>query len=113
MAFNELQVIAFRILAYLKHMQEENKDISSNYLYNPDNFLTNKKQYFNTIYELYQSGYIDGVREEKSMGAEYHQMIIDNDIRITLDGIKYFKYDSLMEETRDFLRRNRDPIAEW
>lgn len=113
MAVNELQVVAFRILAYLKHMQEENKEISITYLNNSDNFLTNVKQYFNTIYELYQNGFIDGVREVKSMGAEYHQMVIDGDIRITLEGIEYFKYNSLMEKTRDFLRRNNDRTAEW
>ena len=113
MAQNELQVVAFRILSYLKHMQEENKEISITYLNNSDNFLTNDKQYFNTVYELYQNGFIDGVREVKSMGAEYHQMAIGDDIRITLDGIEYFKYDSLMEKTRDFLRRNKDRIAEW
>lgn len=104
MARDDYPVIVYQILAYLYQCLKsgkkvEGKDIS----YSNKYFTINENYWRYIIVNLIRSGYIEGVKEVKTMEPLPNFTNLD-DCVITPKGIEYLMDNSFIEKAKDFLK---------
>lgn len=108
MAKDDFFVIAYKILAYLYECMKSGEDADTR-LISYESFGIPKRYWMSIITNLYEKGYIIGVREIHLPGMARSLHEVDRP-EITMDGIEYLQNNSSMEKAKRFLKDLKDMI---
>ncbi|WP_230228823.1 YjcQ family protein [Allobaculum mucilyticum] len=101
MTNNDIEVVIYKILAYLYECKKAGKYPDFMNLYPNSCLLHIPKPYWSeTLEDIVGAGLIQGLNHYKSYDGDVWQ---DNGVRITLKGIEYLRENNGMQKAKEFL----------
>lgn len=102
MAKDDFFVISYKIMAYLYACMKAGEEPQYEEI-SPERFNIPEKYWYDIITNLYNKGYIDGVKE---IHAPWSKQTIYRTVNpvITMDGIAYLEDDSTMVKAKEALK---------
>ena len=102
MAYNDMEVIAYKILKFLYECMKQGITPTKEDLIRECNLDKFPESYWcKVVAELIDKRYIKGFSQLKCKGGTYIQM--NDDISVTFDGVRFLEDNSKMKEVKDFL----------
>lgn len=102
MAKDDFFVIAYKFMAYLYACMKAGEEPQYEEI-SPERFCISEKYWYDIITNLYNKGYIDGVKE---IHTPWSKQIIYRTVNpvITMDGIAFLEENSTMAKAKDVLK---------